>query len=266
MTLAEHTQNLRSRGGKALAPFFTAGYPDAPTFLALIEAAEKAGSDVIEIGIPFSDPIADGPVIQASSCKALEEGMNLEKVLDLTREARQRTKAALLLMGYCNPILQMGVARFAHEAKSAGASGVIIPDIPLEESTAIRSELDGLTFVDLVARTSSLERIERITGVADGFLYLVSVTGVTGGLSASEQELERFVSTMRAHSTLPLYVGFGISTPRQAMETTRHADGVIIGSALIRLIQSATSSDDAVIRVEQFLKETRQAINGRSRP
>jgi tryptophan synthase alpha chain len=266
MTLKEHTKKLKSQGGKALAPFFTAGYPDAPTFLALIEAAEAAGSNLIEIGIPFSDPIADGPVIQASSCTALQQGMNLEKVLDLTREAKRRTDAALLLMGYCNPILRMGVDKFAHEAKNAGATGVIIPDIPLEESEAMRRALNGLTFVDLVARTSSQERIEKITALADGFLYLVSVTGVTGGRTAGEQELENFVNRVREHTDLPLYVGFGISTPEQAQETARHADGVIIGSALIRLIQDATSRDDAVIRVKRFLKETREAINGRSRP
>ncbi|MBU0755979.1 MAG: tryptophan synthase subunit alpha [Planctomycetes bacterium] len=265
--LCEQTRSIRDRGRKGLAPFFTAGYPDENTFLQLIEAASRAGSDVIEIGIPFSDPIADGPLIQASSQEALARGMTLDRVLALTGKTAARTSAALILMGYFNPVLQMGPASFANQACAAGAGGAIIPDLPLEEAGEVRETFrkEGLTLVDLVAPNSGEERIARIARTARGFLYLVSVTGVTGVRKNLSHDLGDFVGRVRAHSDLPLYVGFGVSDAEMAANTVKHADGVIIGSALVRIIRSAKSPPEAVTRVEQFLNTIRTAIDQNQR-
>lgn len=261
--LDDHTETIRIQGRKGLAPFFTAGYPDEATFLDCIEAASRAGADLIEIGIPFSDPIADGPLIQTSSQASLERGMTLDKVLSLTEKAAGRTEAALILMGYFNPILQRGPARFAKQAAGAGAAGAIVPDLPLEEATAVRNAFadQGVVFVDLVAPTSGEDRIARIAEAAAGFLYLVSVTGVTGVRTALSDGLGRFVDRVRCQSRLPLYVGFGVSDAEMAARTVKHADGVIIGSALVRIIQSADGPREAVTQVEQFLSSVKQAIH-----
>ncbi|MFH1999945.1 MAG: tryptophan synthase subunit alpha [Planctomycetota bacterium] len=263
MTLQEKTQSIRSAGRKGLAPFFTAGYPDEDGFIELIKAATRAGSDMIEIGIPFSDPIADGPVIQASSQRALEQGMSLKKALALTEKVSHITSAALVLMGYLNPFLQMGIDSFARHAKQAGASGVIVPDLPFEESKEIRGKLgeQGLTLIDLVAPTSSNERIAKMAGGFDGFLYLVSLTGVTGVRKSMEPNIKAFVNRVRAYTELPLYVGFGVSDKEMARETVRHADGVILGSALVKIINNVENRGQAIDNVEAFLSGVRAAID-----
>jgi tryptophan synthase alpha chain len=248
MKLRELTQSMKSAGEKALVPFFTAGYPDEETFRLLLDRASRKGCRIVEIGIPFSDPIADGPIIQESSRHALENGISLRKALSLVEQAAQASSTAFVLMSYANPILRMGLERFAHLARSSGVLGVIIPDVPLEESAQFRQVLqaEGVTLVDLVAPTSSCERIGCIAGAAEGFLYLVSLTGVTGIRSALTAHLGGFVSRVRAQTDLPLYVGFGVSTREQAVEVAKCADGVIIGSALIKIIQSSPSNGEAV--------------------
>jgi len=253
----------RREGQKALVPFFTAGYPDEQTFLELLAAAARAGCQTIEVGIPFSDPVADGPVIQASSQHVLERGMTLERTLELTGRAAAATGAALVLMGYLNPILRMGLERFADHARAVGVGGVIVPDVPVEESAALRRVMDtrGIAVIDLVAKTSSSERIARIAGEAQGFLYLVSLTGVTGSQVALDDELDAFVAQVRATTHLPLFVGFGISGRDEAARAVEYADGVVIGSAIIRLIQSGAGGTQAVADVEQFLKDIYRTIN-----
>ncbi|MCK4546835.1 MAG: tryptophan synthase subunit alpha [Candidatus Eisenbacteria sp.] len=268
MMLRDLTRSLKTRGEKGLAPFLTAGFPDDETFLRLLGAASSAGCRMIEIGIPFSDPIADGPVIQESSKRALEAGMTLRKALALAEKASKTVPAALVFMSYFNPILRMGLEEFSGCARRCGVSGVIVPDVPVEEAGEIRRALseNGIPLIDLVAPTSSGSRIERIASAADGFLYLVSVTGVTGVRSALSGDLGGFVERVRERTELPLYVGFGVSTPEEARETARHADGVIVGSALIRIIQGARTNDEAVEKVGAFLKNMKQAMNesGRS--
>ena len=177
--------------------------------------------------------------------------------------ASEKTPAALVVMSYVNPILRMGLERFAGVARDSGISGVILPDVPLEESSEIRRTLAdvGITFVDLIAPTSSARRIERITHVADGFLYLVSVAGVTGVRGSVSKDLGEFVGRVRAKTELPLYVGFGVSDGRVAAEVTRHADGVIIGSAIIRIVESSTSGEEAVENVRSFLEDVKRAIS-----
>lgn len=266
MTLETHARALRETGRKALVAFFTAGYPDEPTFVELVEAAAGAGCDAIEVGIPFSDPIADGPLIQESSTVALQGGNTLSRSLELTKQLSTRCDVPLLVMSYYNPILQMGHERFARAARSSGVQGVIIPDLPVEESGGMRPALDKehITVVDLVAPTSSNRRIENIVGSAGGFLYLVSVTGVTGSQSPVSDDLKAFVSRVRTRTDLPLYVGFGISDAERARNAIEFADGVIIGSALIRLIKSSSAPRDAVGRVETFLRDVRMAIDSDS--
>ena len=263
MKLLETTQPMKARGEKALVPFFTAGYPDETTFCQLVRTAVQAGCPVIEIGIPFSDPIADGPVIQESSRIALANGMTLRRALELTREITANEPCAPVFMSYINPIMRLGFERFTDLAREAGVTGVIVPDLPLEESAGVRTAFaaGGLTLVDLIAPTSPPRRIREIVSVADGFVYLVSLTGVTGAPSALAADIETFVAAVRRETALPLYVGFGVSTADQAQHVSRASDGVIIGSAIIKLIQAADGPEQAVARVGAFLTEVRDSMN-----
>jgi tryptophan synthase alpha chain len=272
LRLADVTRRLESDGDKALVAFFTAGYPDERTFVEVAIAASSAGADVIEIGIPFSDPIADGPVIQASSEAALTGGMTVARALTLAAEIAGRVDTPLVAMGYLNPILNMGPEQFVAAAAGAGISGLILPDVPLEESADLRriTRSGGLSYVDLLAPTSDTDRVRRIAAAAGGgdagdggdtgFLYLVSVTGVTGSGNAGRADLEPFVARVRAETTLPLYVGFGVSTAEQARETARLADGVIIGSQLIRLASEGPAAG-AAARIGEFLSGVKEAIS-----
>lgn len=261
MTLTKTTTQLKSEGRKALVAFLTAGYPDDNTFVELVGAAGLAGCDVVEIGIPFSDPIADGPVIQKASAHALSRGMTLARALDLSRTISRDTGPPLVAMSYINPILSMGTAVFAETAAASGVSGVILPDVPLEEARELRPLLlrAGVTPVDLVAPTSSEDRIAAIARHAAGFLYLVSVAGVTGARAALPETLPAFIARVRPHTTVPLYVGFGVSTPAQAAAVARDADGVVIGSRIIQIVEDA--GRDAVRRVGEFLSEVREALD-----
>ncbi len=263
MNLRDTSGRLKGSGEKALVAFLTAGYPDEETFIQLVHAAADAGCDVIEIGIPFSDPIADGPLIQQSSRQALDGGMSLKKSLEIATLLSVDIDVPLVFMSYYNPILRMGNERFAVRAADAHLAGVIIPDMPVEESGAVRPVFaeKGVVYIDLIAPTSSDERIGRIVERADGFLYLVSVTGVTGVHSPAAGDLERFVGRVREHTDLPLYVGFGISDIEKSRAAARVADGVIIGSALIRLVQSAASHGEAVAAVGSFLTDVKKAIS-----
>ncbi|MFT5234513.1 MAG: tryptophan synthase alpha chain [Candidatus Krumholzibacteriia bacterium] len=261
--LSQLTEQLRSEGVKPLVPFLTAGYPDEHSFLRVLKEACQAGCPLVEIGIPFSDPVADGPVIQASSQQVLAQGMNLRRTLELAAEAREMG-LAVILMGYLNPILKMGVAEFADGCAEAKVAGVIIPDLPSEESPKIRALLlnKGTDLVELVAPTTDPQRLSNTTKVATGFLYLVSTTGVTGAGTSTAQgpPLSEYVSRVRKESALPLYVGFGISNPDQAAQVAAIADGVIVGSALIKLIGEANSPNEAVVNAGNFLSQMAAAM------
>lgn len=256
------THAARRSGRKALVAFLTAGYPDVPTFQDTLAAASDAGCDVIEIGVPFSDPIADGPVIQRASAGALAGGMSLTKALELAGTASEKTASAMVIMSYLNPILSFGTARFPAAAAGAGISGVILPDVPVEESGELRAGFAGagIDYIDLLAPTSSDERIGAIAAEAAGFLYLVSTTGVTGKEGDLSADLPDFIDRVREQTDTPAYVGFGISTPEQASAVCAHADGVIIGSQLIRLMEQ-DGGDGAAKRVGAFLKKVRTAID-----
>ena len=258
--LAQTTHALRARGRKALVAFLTAGYPDEATFAGIVRGAAAAGADLIEIGVPFSDPIADGPVIQASSAAALARGMTLGRALALAAELG--VDVPLVVMSYVNPLLAMGVATFTHAAVRAGVSGVVLPDVPFEESEAFREPLrtGGIAYVDLIAPTSSEGRIRTIGAAADGFVYVVSRTGVTGDSGAAAGDLAALARRVRAASAAPVYVGFGISRAEQARDVARHADGVVIGSRLMQLAAEGPA-DGAAGRVGDFLATVRGALD-----
>jgi tryptophan synthase alpha chain len=248
-------------------PYCTLGYPSLELSAGIIEAMTHAGADLIELGIPFSDPLADGPTIQRSTQVALEQGTTLAGCLAVVRELRRKGIALpFLLMGYVNPILAYGIERFVTEAAASGADGLIIPDLPLEESKIIETacRAAGLALVFLVPPTSSPERIAEIAEHSSGFIYLVSLTGVTGARQALPADLAEFILRVRQVTLLPLAVGFGISTAAQAGAVGQLADGVIVGSALIDAIgksaDPAQAAGDFVAELSRGVCGSRQNI------
>ena len=227
----------------AFMPYFPIGYPTVPASLDAIEALGKNGADLIEVGIPFSDPLADGPVIQHATQIALQNGVTVAGVLDAVGELRRRNVTVpLILMGYFNPMFRFGLKEFCRAAASSGADGLIVPDLPVEESAELEEALDGgLPFIRMLAPTTAAERARKICAAARGFLYLVSVTGVTGTREKVSESLPGFLARVRsaAPKDLPLCVGFGIASPGQAVEVGKIADGVIVGSACVRAIGEA---------------------------
>ncbi len=242
----------RSEGRPALVVYVMAGDPSLAATEALVPRLVEAGADVIELGVPFSDPIADGPVLQAAALRSITAGTTVPKVLELA--ARIHVSAPIVLMGYLNPLLSYGEARFARDAKKAGIAGAIIPDLPSEEAVGFSSLLreQGLAFVPLVAPTTPNERATQIAQLADGFVYYVSVAGVTGARSALPADLAVRIAGVRAAVTpAPLAVGFGISTPEQARQVGSLADGVVVGSALVRALHEG-GPDTAVALVRSL--------------
>jgi tryptophan synthase alpha chain len=218
-------------------PYFPLGYPDLETSIDVIEALARNGADLIEVGLSFSDPLADGPVIQQATQIALEKGINVKKSLEAVREIRSRgVEIPLVLMGYYNPMLAYGLEKFVHDALDAGADGFIIPDLPAEESGEFEDVAGELPLIRMLAPTSSPERMERIARTAQGFIYLVSVTGVTGERKSISEGLGKLIAQVREHTRSPICVGFGIGTPQQAKEVGQMADGVIVGTACVRAI------------------------------
>jgi tryptophan synthase alpha chain len=247
-------------------PYFPLGYPDLDTSIDVIEALARNGADLIEVGLSFSDPLADGPVIQHATQIALEKGITVKKSLAAVKELRNRgVTIPLILMGYFNPMLAYGLEKFIHDAHMAGADGFIIPDLPMEESDefvgASHIVLEGhdspLPLIQMLAPTSPNERMEAIARNAKGFVYLVSVTGVTGARTAVSDGLGNLINRVRAHTSAPVCVGFGISTPEQAKQVGQLADGVIVGSACVKTIGS---SQKPVETAKQFAAEFRSAL------
>jgi tryptophan synthase alpha chain len=245
-------------------PYFPLGYPDLETSIGVIEALAQNGADLIEVGLSFSDPLADGPVIQHATQIALENGITIKKSLEAVKELRSRgVEIPLVLMGYYNPMLAYGLERFVCDAADAGVDGFIIPDLPVEESEEFVSVLAGtdrdrsLPLIPMLAPTSSAERMERIARNATGFIYLVSVTGVTGERKSISDGLGDLISRVREHTSAPVCVGFGIGTPEQAKEVGKMADGVIVGTACVRTIGR---SDTPVETAKQFAADFRNAL------
>ena len=257
MSLKTRFDSLRKNKKKVLIPFLVAGDPSLKATERLVLAFEKAGADLIEIGVPFSDPMADGPVIQAASERALKGGTTLKKVLGLVRRIRVRSEVPLLLMGYYNPIHAYGLKRYAQEAKKSGLSATIVVDLPPEESGALDRELKrvGIDLIRLLTPTSDRRRIQKVVQRSGGFIYFVSVTGITGSSVKGEETIGKKVAEIRRSTKLPIVIGFGISTPTQAGRLARMADGVVIGSALVK-----AASHYGVASLQKRVEEFRRVV------
>lgn len=240
-------------------PYFPLGFPDLETSIDVIEALAQNGADLIEVGLSFSDPLADGPVIQHATQIALEKGITIRKSLEAVKELRERgVDIPLILMGYYNPMLAYGLERFVKDACDVGADGFIIPDLPVEESEEFENVTGELPLIRMLAPTSSSERMERIARTAKGFIYLVAVIGITGERKSLAAGLEDLIALVRQHSSVAVCVGFGISTPKQAKEVGTMADGVIVGTACVRTIGG---SETPVETAKQFAAAFRSALH-----
>lgn len=248
--------DLRRHGRKALVCFLTAGDPNFETTAKLVKAVAAAGADIVELGVPFSDPLADGPSIQASSFRALQAGASVRGVLGSLRSIRNECDAPIVLMTYYSPVQRYGVESFARDAAAAGADGVIVTDLPPEESGAWKPAADeaGLATIQLVAPTSTKDRIALTTKMASGFVYCVSRTGVTGARSEVPSDLNELVRSIRRMTDLPVAVGFGISRREHVEQVTEFADGAVVGSALVNIIAEHARSDDLLERVSGFVR------------
>ncbi len=251
----------RAEGRAALMPYLMGGFPDQETATAVAETYADAGADLVELGVPFSDPLADGPTIHAADTAALAAGATLESVLETCALVGDRIPVALMV--YANMVLARGVDEFARLAADTKASGVIVPDLPLEEQAQVAEALGarGLDLIPLVAPTTPPERRVEICAGARGFVYLVSTVGVTGERKRLPAELSELISAAKGEASVPVAVGFGISTPEQAATVGAEADGVIIGTRLVRAVADAPSRDAAVRGVSEFLRETRDALS-----
>jgi len=260
--LDETFARLRARGERALMPYFTAGDPSLADTRRLVVEAARRGADVIELGVPFSDPLADGPVVQRAGTRALAAGATVPRVLETVAALRAETDVPLVLMTYYNPVLAFGLKAFARTAVDAGADGAIVVDMPPEESEPLASEAAsaGLDLVYMVAPTSTLPRVRLIAKTSRGFIYVVSLTGVTGERQELPAGLASQIEVLRGVTAKPLCVGFGISTPAHAAAVGRIADGAVVGSAIVRLVEARTGSPTLVDDVGKFIAELKAPL------
>ena len=252
-------ERARTENRSALMPYLTLGYPTPETSLTLVEATVASGADLLELGVPFSDPLADGPTIQQAAHVALQQGMTVVRCLEMAQELRQCGLAApFIFMSYYNPILSYGDTALCRRCRDVGVDGLIVPDLPPEEGETLEKACrqHGLTLIYLLAPTSPPERIRLVTERSRGFVYLVSVTGITGARDALPPDLAAFVERVRAVTDKPLAVGFGIGRPEQAAQVARLADGVIVGSALVRLAGEPRGRE----KVGAFVARLRRAV------
>jgi tryptophan synthase alpha chain len=255
--IEEAFNDLELRNGKGFIPFITAGDPDLETTAELLVEFSNAGATVIELGVPFSDPMADGPVIQRSSERALKHGFGLADLLETVASVRQTIETPIILFTYFNPLLQFGLTRVAAEAKAAGIDGVLVTDLSPEEAGEFENELRAhdLDMIFLIAPTSTDARLKLVAQHARGFIYAVSRAGVTGVRTSVSAEAEKLVNRMRKFSPLPIAVGFGISTVEQVKDVQRYADAVVIGSAIVSEIERLQGATDVAKRIGQFVRQ-----------
>jgi tryptophan synthase alpha chain len=256
-------RQLKKEGKAALIPYMMAGYPDESTCVSIIEGLKDAGADIVEIGIPWSDPLADGATIQKASEKALAAGMNTDKALKMIETVRMKTDIPIVIMTYYNIIGSYGIDKFAARAADVGCDGVIIPDLSVEEAGGWKRSAckHGLDTIFLVAPTSSTKRLAKIASESTGFIYCVSLTGVTGARQVLPSDLTSFLERVRDNSNKPLAVGFGISTGEQATALAKMADGVIIGSALLNKIADAGISKKQITAALNYIKDIKAAMS-----
>lgn len=248
---------LKQNKQKGFIPFITAGDPDQETTRELILELDRAGATVIELGVPFSDPMADGPVIQRASERALRHGFGLTEILQTITEARKQTRVPIVLFSYFNPLLQFGLEKLAREAEHSGVDGILVTDLAPEEAGEFSAMLRAheMDMIFLVAPTSTDERLQMVAERASGFIYAVSRTGVTGAQAEMSAEAEKLVRRVRQFSDLPVAVGFGISKPDQVADVWRYADAAVVGSAIVAEIEKAQSAVEAVSMVGRFARE-----------
>jgi len=260
--ISDTFEGLKVGGRKGLIPFVTAGHPDISTTRRLLPALQTAGAHIIELGVPFSDPIADGPVIQRSSQQALRNGVTLMEILSLVAELRSELRVPIVIFSYINPVLQFGIENFARAGAEAGVDGVLLSDLPLEEAAEVRNMLskNSIDLILLAAPTSSDERLRTIAAHARGFIYAVSRTGVTGTRDELSHHAEELVRRLRVLTCLPVAVGFGISTPDQVRQVWDYADAAVVGSALVKEIEEHSDRPDMVEHVETFVRSLAAVI------
>jgi len=256
---------LRAAGHTAFIAYITAGDPSLDTTGDIVLALEHAGTDVIELGVPFSDPLADGPVIQAASERALRHGVSLGDILRFVKGLRRTTSVPMILFTYFNPVFRYGIKKFVRDAASSGVDGALVVDLPPEESSEYKAEMDaaGLSTVYLLAPTSTQDRIALIAERSTGFIYYVSRTGVTGMRDAVDQSVKPMVSAIHAITDKPVAVGFGISRPEHVKEIAQYADGVVVGSGIVKLIGDLQGSPNLVNEVETFAQQLASATKNR---
>ena len=266
--IADTFIQLRARGEVGLIPFLTAGDPDMETTFALVHEMARQGADIIELGVPFSDPMADGPTLQRAAERALQHGTSLSHVFELVRRLRQSLTIPILLFGYYNPIWRYGGERFAVDARQAGVDGVLCVDLPPEEAEELKRETDrhDLDMIFLLAPTSSPDRAQKVLARARGFIYYVAVTGVTGVRAALPADLSDMVRRIRAISPVPVGVGFGISSAEHAVQVAGVADAAIVGSAISQVIEQSLGRPDMVPRVGALIAELKTALRSIETP
>jgi len=255
-SISQTFARLRREGGKAFIPYVMAGDPSIGRSREIVLLFEKCGADIVELGVPFSDPLADGPIIQRAAERSLRQGTSLRSVISFVREVRGATQIPIVLMTYFNPVFRYGPSDFIRDARGAGVDGVVIPDLPPEEATdfvrsARRLRLDTIF---LLAPTSTEERIRKVVHYSSGFIYYVSITGITGAELLLDGSMERSIAQIRQRTTMPIAVGFGVSTPDEAAHVARLSDGVIVGSAIVKRLGDTRES------LERYLTALRQAI------
>ncbi len=263
LSISDRFSEVRKQERIALIPFVMAGDPDLKTSGQILLSLQEAGADIIELGIPYSDPLADGPVLQAAAARAISTGTTPSKVLEMIAALSGNLSTPLVLFTYSNPLLSYGFEKFCKDAANSGAAGLVVPDLPLEEAENLSTiaEKNGLDLILLVAPTSPLERIEKIANRSKGFTYLVSVTGVTGERSVMDDRVQGLVRKLKEMSSIPVSIGFGISSAKQIKEVKNFgADGAIVGSALVKRIASSIAGQECK-EASQFCSELSQATN-----
>ncbi len=263
--IEETFSSLKAADRKALVPYIMAGDPDLETTVALVAELDRRGADLVELGVPFSDPIADGPTIQRAALRALDQGTTLRGIVDTVGSIRAHSSIPIVLMTYYNPVLAYGIEELCRDAARAGVDGLIVPDLPPEEGTVLSAacQRHGLTVVFLVAPTSTADRIELVSRHTTGFVYCVSLTGVTGARGELADGVDEFMAQVRSHTVRPLGLGFGISSPEQAHEAARLADGVIVGSAIINVMEKHAGAPDMIRLVGEYVTSLRAGIDGK---
>ena len=249
-------ERIRGNGHAGLVTYVTAGDPDLPRSAEILRALDRGGADVLEVGVPFSDPLADGPVIQRATERALAAGTTLPGALAMVKQVRAEIAAPIVIFSYANPILRMGAERFADEASQAGVDGVLVLDLPIEEAAEFRSLLAsrGIDMIFLLSPTTTDERIRSAATLGRGFLYAISRLGVTGARDRVAASAREIVERIRAATNMPIAVGFGISNPEHVREVGQWADAAVVGSALVNVIAEAGSSPDVAAKVEEYVR------------